>query len=52
MNGKSGTYARIKAFALSPTRQSRYGDGARYRRVNATFYERIKIDAFVKSAAA
>jgi len=31
MNGKTGTWRRFKAFAL------------RYRRVNATFYERILI---------
>jgi hypothetical protein len=31
MNGKSGTWSRFKAFAL------------RYRRVNATFFERILI---------
>jgi len=30
-NGNSTTYSRLKAFAVSPTRQSRYGDGARYR---------------------
>ena len=36
MNGKSGTYAYCKAFALM------------YRRVNATFYEAVKLDGTVK----
>ena len=30
-----------KPFTLSPTRQSRYGDGARYRRVNGTICEAV-----------
>jgi hypothetical protein len=47
-NGKTDTYSRYEPFTLSPTRQSRYGDGARYRRVNGAFYESIKFDSVDK----